>query len=376
MSEFQLYEFLALDRSLSSEDLANVRALSKRVQLTSSHAMFTYSYGNFPAEPLDVLAKYYDVMFYLANWGSKQLAFRFPKNALDQEALKPYYYGIDEIELTTAGQYTILNIAFHEEEGLGWIQEEEHLAAFAPLRNDILSGDLRVLYLAWIASAQRGGFINEDDPEAENDLVEPPVPPGLGELTAPLRAFMAFFEIDQDIVGAAAAASPALKVSQEPLERWVELLPEAERNSFLVRAAQGEPIGAELLQRLRKLGGGTGRSASEAPRRRYSELVAASQEVKHKRQEHERKAAERAHAAKMEAFAPQAEQVWAKVPQEIARRTASGYDQATAYLVQLRELAVYRGERAAFDARLNDLIMSHDTSVALLRRFREKKLIE
>src|SRR5262249_35135564 len=152
-------------------------------------------------------------------------------------------YGVEEIELTTVGQHVILNIAFHDEGG-DWIEGEGQLASLAPLRDDILRGDLRALYLAWLASAARwaGGRASaEDSDEADDwddaedsddsdgdDPIEPPVPPGLGQLSAPLRAFIEFFEIDQDLVGAAATVSPALKATDEPIERWVALLPEAE----------------------------------------------------------------------------------------------------------------------------------------------------
>src|SRR5437763_3837255 len=90
MSEYQLYEFLALDRQLSAEDLAYVRTLSSRVQPTPTQATFTYSHGDFPGDPLKLLAKHYDVMLYLANWGPTQMAFRFPTAALDLRALEPY----------------------------------------------------------------------------------------------------------------------------------------------------------------------------------------------------------------------------------------------------------------------------------------------
>ncbi len=41
MSEYQYYEFLALDQPLSAEDLAYVRTQSRRVQPTPTQAMFT-----------------------------------------------------------------------------------------------------------------------------------------------------------------------------------------------------------------------------------------------------------------------------------------------------------------------------------------------
>jgi len=124
MSEYQYYEFLALDRHSAPRDLAYVRTLSSRVQPTPTQAVFTYSFGDFRNDPLDLLAKHYDIMLYVANWGSKQLAFRFPKAAIDQQALQPYHYGIEEIEVSTVGQHVILNIAFLEGEPLGWIEGE------------------------------------------------------------------------------------------------------------------------------------------------------------------------------------------------------------------------------------------------------------
>src|SRR5258706_2385669 len=236
MSEYQYYEFLALDRPLSADAIAEVRMLSSRVQPTPTQAVFTYSYGDFRGDPLNLLAKHYDVMLYLANWGSKQLAFRFPKAAIDQQALQPYYYGVEEIELTTTEQHVILNIAFQEEGGGDWIEGDGGLAPLVPLRDDILRGDLRALYLAWLASAERRASGGADDEDGD-DPIEPPVPPGLGQLSSALQAFVDLFEIDQDLVGAAAATSPVLKATSEPIERWMQLLPEAERSSFLARAA-------------------------------------------------------------------------------------------------------------------------------------------
>jgi len=389
MSEYQYYEFLAIDRPLNTEDLAYIRTLSSRVQPTPTHAVFTYSFGDFRGDPLQLLAKHYDAMLYLANWGSKQLAFRFPKAAIDWQALQPYYDGVEEIELTTAGQHVILDIAFDDDEGGDWIEGEGQLASLAPLRDDLLRGDLRALYLAWLASAARwaGADLEQDNEEEwddaeerdeidSDDLIEPPVPPGLGQLSAPLQAFVEFFDIDQDLVGAAAAASPPLKATNEPIERWVPLLPESERNAFLVRAARGEPIGAELLRRLREVGGTRPASFSTAPRRTFAAIVGASEEVRRQRQQRERQEAERARLAKLDALAKREEQVWAQVPDLLARRTASGYEEAVAHLVELRDLAIHRQQRAAFDARLRDVLAPYATSAALQRRLREKKLAE
>jgi len=159
-----------------------------------------------------------------------------------------------------------------------------------------MRGDLWVLYLAWLASAARlaGADVGSDDEEAwdeaeerdemdGDDLIEPPVPPGLGQLTAPLRAFMQFFDVDQDLVGAAATASPPLKATGEPIERG---------------ASQSAPSCCAACARL------AGRPvAGAAPRRTFTAIAAVSEEVRRQRKERERQEAEHARLAKLDALA-------------------------------------------------------------------------
>ena len=47
MSEYQYYEFQAIDRTLTQEERAAISQLSSRVKPTATSAIFTYSYGDF-----------------------------------------------------------------------------------------------------------------------------------------------------------------------------------------------------------------------------------------------------------------------------------------------------------------------------------------
>ena len=146
MSEYQYYEFQAIDRPLTREQLASVSSLSSRADLTPTRAVFTYSYSNFRGDPLEVLEAHFDVMLYITNWGSKQLAFRFPRSAIDLPPLMPYYWGVEEVSLTTTEQHVLLDFSFNDEEGGHWIDENEaSLGALPMLRQDILRGDLRAV---------------------------------------------------------------------------------------------------------------------------------------------------------------------------------------------------------------------------------------
>jgi hypothetical protein len=60
------------------------------------------------------------------------------------------------------------------------------------LRDDILRGDYRVLYLAWLKTLEMEDVLGS--------VTEPPVPSGLGKLTPALRRFVEFFEIDETLI--------------------------------------------------------------------------------------------------------------------------------------------------------------------------------
>jgi hypothetical protein len=71
----------------------------------------------------------YDAMLYLANWGSRQLMFRFPRTLVDPVRTRQYDvetmdYSSDIIQVDIKGEHAILNIQLNEEEGLGWIEGE------------------------------------------------------------------------------------------------------------------------------------------------------------------------------------------------------------------------------------------------------------
>ncbi len=84
MSEYQYHEWQAVDRVLTSEEQAAVNDLSSHIEVSSSRAVVTYEWSDFRHDPRQVLLKYFDAYFYLANWGSLRLMFRFPKGLLDE----------------------------------------------------------------------------------------------------------------------------------------------------------------------------------------------------------------------------------------------------------------------------------------------------
>ncbi len=88
MSEYQYYEFRAVERPLTIPEQKAVARLSSRVDPHPTRAVFVYNYTDFPGGAVNVLTAYYDALFYITNWGSVQLAFRFPKALVADDELR------------------------------------------------------------------------------------------------------------------------------------------------------------------------------------------------------------------------------------------------------------------------------------------------
>ena len=73
MSEFQYYEFVALDRPLTREQMQEVRRWSTRAEITATRFVNTYEWGDFKGEPSKLMMKYYDLHVYWANWGTRRV---------------------------------------------------------------------------------------------------------------------------------------------------------------------------------------------------------------------------------------------------------------------------------------------------------------
>ncbi|MCI5197542.1 MAG: hypothetical protein D3919_15245, partial [Candidatus Electrothrix sp. AW5] len=98
MSEYQYYEFQAIDKPLSQKDQKVLRDISSRAQITSTSFVNEYNYGDLKANPLKLVEKYFDAFLYVTNWGTHQLMLRIPRKLID---------------LDLASQYCIDNLPFH-----------------------------------------------------------------------------------------------------------------------------------------------------------------------------------------------------------------------------------------------------------------------
>ncbi|MBW4514674.1 MAG: hypothetical protein KME11_05560 [Timaviella obliquedivisa GSE-PSE-MK23-08B] len=365
MSEYQHYEFQALDRPLTKDELSYVRSLSSRVELTSNKATFVYSFGDFKIDPQQLVERCFDAMLYQASFGIQQVIFRFPRALLNPLLFAPYCVP-HSLTISTTSEHILLNLKITEEEGLGWIREEDWLTKLVPLRDDLLRGDLRMLYLAWLIAIQV-------DSEEDEDFIEPPVPPNLGNLSSALSSFVDLFGLDEDLLSAAAENSPFEEEESEPIETWVAALPEAERNSFLIRLARGEShVASQLIQRLRQVNQLTRSIApSDQPRRSLADLMAIALTQEKNRKTREQQIARQARMAQLEVLAPKENLMWQEVFRLIELKQTKAYDQAIEYLIDLRDLAEQQETLPQFVARIKKIRDDYSHRSALMLRLQQ-----
>src|SRR5438445_3376573 len=90
MSEYQYYEFQAVDRPLTQAEMSELRALSTRAAISPTRFQNVYHYGDFKGNPLALMERYFDAFVYVANWGTHWLMLRLPRRALDPDIARRY----------------------------------------------------------------------------------------------------------------------------------------------------------------------------------------------------------------------------------------------------------------------------------------------
>lgn len=367
MSEYQYYEFQALDRPLDEAARAALRAISTRARITATSFVNSYEWGDLKADPRELLKRYFDLFLYLANWGSRRFALRLPKRLVDLDAIDHFQLDDEVASLKVAGEHLIIDIGRDEIEAEDWDEGSGWLAALAPLRAEVLAGDLRLFVLLWLMQVENGWTPDETIMPA----------PGFGPMTGPLAALAEFLDIDRDLLEAASRLAPAAPAEPSPAEAEtaIRALPEDDKVALLRRLHDGDAhVGAELRRHCRKPTAATAaarptagdlRAAAESigtERRRAAEELAAAE-----RRKREKEMAE-ARAKRLAALARRGEAAWREVEDQIALRNAAGYDRAATLLVDLGEIATNAGAPTLFARRLADIRTRHDRKGKFIER--------
>ena len=376
MSEYQRYEFMTSDRPLTRAQLDAVNDLSSHIEASSTHALIEYHWGDFKHDPIKVLQEFFDGFLYWANWGSPELAFRFPHGILPADLIDDYDFD-DLVTFTWHKEYDILDIHFGEMEGSDeWVEYE--LGSLMPIRDELMEGDLRALYIAWLASQDMMyGYEEEDQEEEDYEIIVPPVPPAFGKLTEAQKALAELLQVSEELLVAAARHSIGSMSStkKDDFAAWVKVLPADRKNEYLLRLAHNEPGLSHLFVReLREQNRDKDRvRPSTGERVAYDTLVSESKTIKARR-EHEKRERERAeHLRRLQNIYDHQEQYWQEVNQAVEHTVGARYDDAVRILIELREAADQFNETQKFQKRFRTWVQSYLRRPALIKRLQLHK---
>ena len=375
MSEYQYYEFLAIDRPLSAQEMAELRALSTRAQITTVSFVNEYHWGDFKGDPDTLMERYFDAHVYLANWGQCRFSLRLPRDVLDFKIAAAY--GTEyALVIRDAGEHWVIDWGLNESEDYGRFGEDDGhgwMARLTPLREELLRGDWRGLYIGWLAAVTAG--------EAEDDQLEPPVPAGLKQFTPAQLALATFLAVDFDLLtGAAMASADAAADTTAPgeMETWLDTVPPDEARDVLRRLLAGQGQQAERAlkarfatwQREQRPPAATG-----AARRTVAELQRLADEVGQIRQRQEAEARTRADAerrkqreADLATLARDFDRAWAVADEQATRGVAAAYDEVRRAVIDLAEAYERHATREQFEQALRRFMAPHVRRTTLVKR--------
>ena len=239
-------------------------------------------------------------------------------------------------------------------------------------REELLRGDWRALYLGWLARWSWWGDVAEDEDEEAQFILEPPVPPGLGELTAAQRELADRLEVDPDLLSAAAELDVPLPDCDSALREAVGALSPEEMTAYLLRVASGEGsrVAAELNRSVRGCSqpAATGRRTLgrlwESARRQREERVRREAEEK-ERCRREREAQRRAH---LQSLMERADAAWDEADSLAQHKGKTSYDKAAERVHELSDAYALAGRNDEYQRCLRAFRERHARRPALIRR--------
>lgn len=131
VSEYQYYEFLAVDRPLDDSQMNELRALSTRARITATSFVNTYEWGDFRGDPRTLMEKYFDAFFYIANWETHRLMIRLPARLLDLNTAQRYCVA-DVAAAWADDDHLILDLVSEDDSGDWEDDGEGSLASIIP----------------------------------------------------------------------------------------------------------------------------------------------------------------------------------------------------------------------------------------------------
>lgn len=348
MSEFQIVKFRAVDRPLTDKQMELMDRQSSRAEFTRWEFQVEYHYSSFGGNVDQMLRNGYDIFLTYSNYGCREIRMRLPGGLPFSKSVWSKYISAEGLTWTAdkSGKSGILALAPYLEEAYDPVWKfDEYLDSTAKLREMLIAGDLRALYVLWLCTTR----CSSDDDES---TMEPPVPHGLRAVPDEAADLLAFFEVDPLLVDAAGLGIPtfsAQRSQSDSVNAWLMTLTELRRNDIIQRLLSEDPVAlkAEMLSEVRNSQLAVTWPV-EPPSRTVAQLLKSCELLRHKEDEKQKKQAdakakreaakaEKQHQARMVEMKSAPDTWLRKVSTLVEERGTDNYREAASILADLRD---------------------------------------
>lgn len=377
MSEYQYYEFHAIDKPLSEGEREAVSEMSSRVQLSPRKAIFTYSYSDFRYNEEEVLINYFDFMLYIANWGTKRIMIKFPFGLVDFDLLKKYRISVlsdyeQEIRVFKRGEYVVIDVNYSEEDGIGWIDEDEYGYDFINIRREIMQGDYRALFVIWLRFIE--DLFKSKDFDFDYSIESKIIPPNLLHLSPSANAAKEFYGVNEDWLNVMRSYSykeedraidykgRILDMSRDRMIAYLEMILRDEVN-----------LNIRLIKELKNT------SSTQKDRINQIKLLDIGEQVAditQGRQRAEEKRKNREMSEKMNNLRRNKEKVIREIRLSIEQGNRKSYVNAVSRIIEMKMMNDYFETASDFEELLNQIRSDYSRKSSFIRMLRDEKLIE
>lgn len=378
MSEFQYYEFYSIDRELTKQEREEIAGLSSRFSPTSRRAIFSYSYSSFRHDVESVLLKYFDFFLYISNWGTKRLMYKFPIDIVDYKEIKQYICDFDNyvvnngIRIFKKSGFVLVDINLSEEGGDIWIEEEDRWSSdLIGLRQDIIEGDYRSLFIIWLHIKQLE--YESKQIEIETEIPRKLIPNNLDRLNARLESLMRLYQVNIDWFKGASKYSESSNSQEHDYSEEVQKLPIDRKNEYLLKILRGEyNLRIKLKKEIDQLQENREEKPQMTSNITLKELLGSIENEENKRKVLEQKQVERQRLNKLKETEKNKNIILGEIDYHIKRGTGKSYDEALIRILALRDLSIHQEKQDQFTRWIKVYKENLSNKPAMLKRLTGK----
>jgi hypothetical protein len=376
MSEYQYYAFRAIDAPVTKKNLEFMEKQSSRAEITPWSFENEYHYGDFHGDAAEMLRRGYDFHLQYANYGIRKLMIRLPSGLSDPKAAEPYFdedaLEYDEDKHGPGGILTINPYLEPGDQDDLW-DLSALIERLLPLRDELIQGDLRPLYLAWLAVATDSNH----DPDEQKDA---PVPAGLKKLTAAQRALTEFYGLSKALIVAAAGDTAAIAERENRADDyagWLKRQPEESKIAWLsqLMADPHTSVRSEIMAEYQKSHKAPAWPTSRVDRT-VADLRAASEGIQHEINARQAETAARNRAKKLAAMAEDPEKIFRDVAAMAEQRSSQVYHEIADMLDDLREALAGTAKAGLAEQYARNLQQKYPTRRTLTSELRQKGFLK